>query len=291
MGGLPFAGDVHGPPAHADHSQPTRQATPHPPSHAVRKSTSPLPWLDAEEAFPSVETAWAEDDPAPGLLAAGRTLDVTTLRQAYGLGIFPWFGEGQPILWWSPNPRMVLRPQAFRLHRSLRKSLLRFVNTPGHEIRFDTAFTQVIHACASTAREGQPGTWIVPDMVRAYTALHRAGSAHSVETWIHGKLVGGLYCVNLGAMVFGESMFAHQTDASKIALAALVAFCGAKGVAMIDCQQNTRHLASLGAAEIPRAEFVAHVANTAAQASPQWQFERLYWNQLLKATTQNDLTT
>jgi len=257
----------------------------------MKKLQRPLPWLDADEAFPSVEAAWAEGDPAPGLLATGGTLDVPTLRQAYGLGIFPWFGEGQPVLWWSPNPRMVLRTEDFKLHRSLRKSLLRFVNAPGHEIRFDTAFMEVIHACASTPRDGQPGTWIVPDMVRAYVALHRAGSAHSVETWIDGKLVGGLYCVNLGGMVFGESMFAHQTDASKIALAALVAFCRAKGVVMIDCQQNTRHLASLGAAEIPRAEFVVHVSKTATAASPQWQFERLYWNQLLKATTQNKLTT
>lgn len=263
----------------------------HPPSHPVRKSPPPLPWLDADEPFPSVETAWAEGDPAPGLLAAGRRLDVPTLLQAYGLGIFPWFGEGQPILWWSPNPRMVLRPQAFKLHRSLRKSILSFVNTPGHEIRFDTAFLEVIHACASAPRDGQPGTWIVPDMIRAYVALHRAGSAHSVETWIDGKLVGGLYCVNLGAMVFGESMFAHQTDASKIALAALVAFCRVKGVAMIDCQQNTQHLASLGAAEIPRTEFVAHVSKTATATCPLWQFERLYWNQLLKATKQNNLTT
>ena len=263
----------------------------HLPSLTVRKSTPPLPWLDADDAFPSIETAWAEGDPAPGLLAAGRTLNVSTLRQAYGLGIFPWFGAGQPILWWSPNPRMVLRTQAFRLHRSLRKSLLRFINTPGHEIRFDTAFLEVIHACASTPRDGQPGTWIVPDMVRAYAALHSAGSAHSVETWIDDKLVGGLYCVNLGGMVFGESMFAHRTDASKIALAALVAFCRAKGVAMIDCQQNTRHLASLGAVEIPRADFVAHVSNAAGAASPEWQFESLYWNQLLTASTQNDLTT
>jgi leucyl/phenylalanyl-tRNA--protein transferase len=263
----------------------------HPHSHPVRKLPPLRPRLEADEPFPSVETAWAEGDPAPGLLAAGRRLDVPTLLQAYGLGIFPWFGEGQPILWWSPNPRMVLRPQAFRLHRSLRKSLLHFVNTPGHEIRFDTAFMEVIQACASAPRDGQPGTWIVPDMIRAYVALHRAGSAHSVETWIDGKLVGGLYCVNLGAMVFGESMFAHQTDASKIALAALVAFCRVKGVAMIDCQQNTQHLASLGAAEIPRAEFVAHVSETATAPSPHWQFERLYWNLFLKDTMQNHLTT
>lgn len=257
----------------------------------MRKSPHPLPWLDADEAFPPVETAWAEGDPAPGLLAAGRSLDVATLRQAYALGIFPWFGVGQPILWWSPDPRMVLLTENFKLHRSLRKSLLRFVGATGHEIRFDTAFAQVIHACASTPRDGQPGTWIVPDMVKAYTALHRAGHAHSVETWVNGRLVGGLYCVNLGGMVFGESMFAHQTDASKMALAALVAFCRARGLPMIDCQQNTRHLASLGAAEISRAEFVAQVATLVTRASPHWEFDALYWQQLLTARPQNDLTT
>ena len=251
----------------------------------MQKSTTPLPWLDAVDPFPSVETAWAEGDPAPGLLAAGRRLDVPTLRQAYGLGIFPWFGEGQPILWWSPNPRMVLRPQAFRLHRSLHKSLLRFINAPGHEIRFDTAFMEVIQACASAPRDGQPGTWIVPDMVRAYAALHRAGNAHSVETWIDGKLVGGLYCVNLGTMVFGESMFANRTDASKIALCALVAFCRAHGITMIDCQQNTGHLASLGAQEISRDAFTAHVNNTSKHTAPTWRFDPVYWNQLTPPKT------
>jgi leucyl/phenylalanyl-tRNA--protein transferase len=210
---------------------------------------------------------------------------VPTLLQAYALGIFPWFGVGQPILWWSPDPRMALRTRDFKLHRSLRKSLLRFMETPRHDIRFDTAFTEVIHACATTPRAGQPGTWIVPDMVRAYTALHQAGHAHSVETWVDEELVGGLYCVNLGGMVFGESMFARQTDASKLALAALVAFCRAKGIPLIDCQQNTRHLASLGAAEMPRAIFVDHVAKTAGETPPQWRFDPLYWKQLLAART------
>ncbi|OOG39945.1 leucyl/phenylalanyl-tRNA--protein transferase [Polaromonas sp. A23] len=257
----------------------------------MRKSPHPLPWLDADEPFPPVEAAWAAGDPAPGLLAAGRSLGVSTLRQAYAMGIFPWFGAGQPILWWSPDPRMVLRTDHFRLHRSLRKTLLRFVAAPGHEIRFDTAFPQVIHACATTLRDGQPGTWIVPDMVKAYTALHCAGDAHSVETWIHGELVGGLYCVNLGGMVFGESMFARQTDASKIALAALVAFCRAKEMPMVDCQQNTGHLASFGATEMPRAEFVSAVATNMTQTAPRWEFDALYWNQILKAKTQNELTT
>ena len=251
----------------------------------MRKSPHPLPWLAAGEPFPPVATAWSGNDPAPGLLAAGLALDVSTLLQAYSLGIFPWFGAGQPILWWSPDPRMVLRTQHFKIHRSLRKSLLRFNGAARHEIRFDTAFAEVIHACATTPRAGQPGTWIVPDMVLAYNALHQAGHAHSVETWVDDELVGGLYCVNLGGMVFGESMFALQTDASKTALAALVAFCRAQDIAMIDCQQNTRHLAFLGAAEIPRAEFVVHVGNSAAETSPEWQFDPLYWSQILTAET------
>ncbi|MDO9358555.1 MAG: leucyl/phenylalanyl-tRNA--protein transferase [Polaromonas sp.] len=253
--------------------------------------TRTLPWLESGEPFPPVTSAWSQDDPAPGLLASGRTLDVTSLLEAYALGIFPWFSAGQPILWWSPEPRMVLRTGNFRLHRSLRKSLQRFLETPGCEIRMDTAFDQVINACAGTARTGQPGTWIVPDMVEAYTALHAAGHAHSVETWSGDQLVGGLYCVNIGTMVFGESMFSHQTDASKFALAGLVAFSRAHGLELIDCQQNTRHLASMGAAEIPRADFVAEVAAKTGQTSPIWNFDALYWQQLLPAGMQNPTTT
>jgi leucyl/phenylalanyl-tRNA--protein transferase len=251
----------------------------------MSKSPRPLPRLAANEAFPPVENAWTDSDPAPGLLAAGRSLTVPTLLEAYSQGIFPWFGVGQPILWWSPNPRMVLRTQDFKLHRSLRKSLLHFLDSPDHEVRFDTAFAEVIQACASAPRIEQAGTWIVPDMVDAYIALHRAGHAHSIETWAHGELVGGLYCVNLGGMVFGESMFSHQTDASKIALAALVAFCRAQDIDVIDCQQNTRHLASLGAKEIPRALFVSHVAQTATAVAPEWKFDDLYWKQMLTAKT------
>jgi leucyl/phenylalanyl-tRNA--protein transferase len=250
------------------------------------KSAPSLPWLEAGENFPPLGRAWGHQDPAPGLLAAGTTLDVPTLLQAYSQGIFPWFSEGQPVLWWSPDPRMVLQVQNFKLHRSLRKSLQHFANAPGCEIRMDFAFADVIKACAHKPRAGQPGTWILPSMVEAYIALHRAGHAHSVETWVDGRLVGGLYCVNLGGMVFGESMFAHQTDASKIALAALVAFCRAHGITMIDCQQNTRHLASLGAAEMPRAEFAAQVSlSVAATPAPRWQFDALYWNQMLTART------
>jgi len=246
----------------------------------MKKLQRPLPWLDAGEEFPPVSRAWGSSDPAPGLLAAGAALDVATLKQAYSQGIFPWFSEGQPTLWWSPDPRMVLNTLQFKLHRSLRKSLQHFLNQPACEIRFDTAFAAVINACASKPRDGQPGTWILPEMIAAYCALHDAGHAHSIETWVDGELVGGLYCVNLGGMVFGESMFANVTNASKIALCALVAFCRAHAITMIDCQQNTGHLASLGAEENSRDAFTLHLAQTITQPAPTWQFDPVYWNQL-----------
>ena len=251
----------------------------------MKKPQRPLPWLDAGEDFPPVSRAWGQGDPAPGLLAAGSKLDVATLVQAYSHGIFPWYSHGQPTLWWSPDPRMALHTQQFKLHRSLRKSLQRFSNDVNCEIRFDSDFAQVINACASKPRDGQPGTWILPDMIAAYCALHAAGHAHSVETWAGGELVGGLYCVNLGGMVFGESMFAHATDASKIALCALVAFCRAHAIDMIDCQQNTGHLASLGAAEISRQAFTTHVAHAINRTAPTWQFDPVYWQQLTPSKT------
>jgi len=235
--------------------------------------------------LPPAETAWGPSDPVPGVVAAGGALDVPTLLDAYSHGIFPWFGDDQPILWWSPDPRMVLRPQDFRLHRSLRKTLQVFrQQMPRCEVRIDHAFNEVIAACAGSPRPGQSGTWILPQMQEAYRALHRAGHAHSVETWIDNELVGGLYCVALGRSVFGESMFARRTDASKIALAALVAFCRHHGVQAIDCQQNTAHLASLGASEWPRAPFLAHIGDACKQpAIPTWQFDPIYWNELLPA--------
>jgi leucyl/phenylalanyl-tRNA---protein transferase len=207
------------------------------------------------------------------LLAAGGSLTLERLNEAYRQGIFPWFSDGQPVLWWAPDPRMVLRTAEFKLHRSLRKTLQKFLRTPGCDIRFDTAFARVIAACAGTLRDGQRGTWIVPPMQRAYTAWHRAGAAHSVETWIDGRLVGGLYGINIGRMFFGESMFSHASDASKIALAALVAFCRANAIDKIDCQQNTEHLASLGAREMPRTEFEAHVSAVVDQPAPRWAYD------------------
>jgi leucyl/phenylalanyl-tRNA--protein transferase len=253
------------------------------PQNACIPSAMQLPWLVPGEPLPAAEAAWGASDPVPGLLAAGGALDVATLLQAYGNGVFPWFSEGQPILWWSPDPRMVLEAACFRLHRSLRKTLLRFGASEGCEIRIDHGFETVIEACSQAPRNGQTGTWILPEMVRAYTALHRAGHAHSVETWIDGELAGGLYCVAIGRAVFGESMFARRADASKIALAALVCFCRRHGIAMIDCQQNTSHLAGLGAHEVPRARFLSQVADSSRQAAPCWRFEPVYWTELLSA--------
>ena len=241
----------------------------------------PLPWLEPGEPFPDPARAWGPQAPAPGLLAAGGSLDTDTLRRAYGAGIFPWFSEGQPILWWSTDPRMVLHTAEFRLHRSLRKTLQRFTSDPGCELRIDHDFDAVIRACAGSPREGQSGTWIVPDMIEAYRGLHRAGLAHSVETWRGGQLVGGLYCVSIGRAVFGESMFARETDASKIALAGLVALARAQGVTRIDCQQETRHLASLGARPVPRSEFVAGLPQAVAAPALSWRFESVYWRELL----------
>lgn len=247
-------------------------------------TVKPIPWLLHGEPFPPVVQAWGPADPAPGLLAAGGALDIDSLQQAYRQGIFPWFSKGQPILWWSTDPRMVLHTHAFRLHRSLRKTLSRFRDTPGCEIRIDHAFADVIRACSGSVRPGQTGTWIVNDVMQAYVALHHAGLAHSVETWIDGELAGGLYCVALGHAVFGESMFTRVPNASKIALAALVCFCRIHGIGLIDCQQNTAHLASMGAREIPRADFCEHVARNADRPAPHWQFDAVYWNALLAST-------
>jgi leucyl/phenylalanyl-tRNA--protein transferase len=240
-----------------------------------------LPWLQPGDPFPEPSGAWDHKQPAPGLLAAGGALDVDSLHRAYGSGIFPWFSEGQPILWWSTDPRMVLYTDEFKLHRSLRKTIARFAADPRCEVRFDSDFEAVIRACASSDRPGQSGTWIVPSMAAAYGAFHRAGHAHSVETWIDGRLVGGLYCVVIGRAVFGESMFTRVPDASKIALAALVAWCRQAQVRMIDCQQNTRHLASLGAREIQRREFVQQVRLQSGCDSAPFRFEPVYWNSLL----------
>jgi len=175
----------------------------------------------------------------------------------------------------------VLMTEEFRLKRSLRKTLAKFVRSADCELRIDSAFRRVIGACAATAREGQDGTWIVPEMVEAYAAWHELGRVHSFETWIAGELVGGLYGVGIGRMFFGESMFSHRTDASKVALAALVCFCREHGIAMIDCQQRTGHLASLGGRELPRTEF-EHRLSLALGAPPvtDWTYDVSQWRHL-----------
>jgi leucyl/phenylalanyl-tRNA--protein transferase len=240
----------------------------------------PLPWLAPGDIFPPVTSAWGTNTDAPGLLCAGGDLTVTSLLQAYQRGVFPWFSDGQPILWWSPDPRMALEIAQFRLHPSLRKTLRKFTSTPGCEVHINRAFADVIRACSASTRHGQTGTWIVPDMVNAYIDLHQAGFAHSVETWVDGRLVGGLYCVALGQAVFGESMFHLANDASKIALSALVCLCSHHKVPRIDCQQNTRHLQSLGAHEIARDFFAANLGTLAQQPGPDWHFTADLWQQL-----------
>ena len=222
-----------------------------------------IPWLDSDSPFPDVAEALTTD--APGLLAAGADLSPQRLLTAYRNGIFPWFSEGQPILWWSTDPRMVLMTHNFRISDSLKKTLRKvereMANGGRWQVRFDTAFEQVMRACAAPRRDG-PGTWISEDIIAGYTGLHKLGYAHSAELWLDGQLVGGAYGVSIGRMFYGESMFARVTDGSKIALAYLVRFLRDHGVAMIDCQQETGHLASLGASPIPRAQFLAHLRNT-----------------------------
>ena len=207
-----------------------------------------IPWISTSRDFPAVDTARTDPN---GLLCTGADLAPETIIAAYSRGIFPWFSDGQPILWWSPDPRMVLFPEEFKISKSLAKT----VNRKPFEVRFDSAFSEVISACSEPRRE-DGGTWIVPDMRAAYAALHARGVAHSIESWREGKLVGGLYGLALGRIFFGESMFARETDASKVALVALVEKLKHDGFELIDCQQETRHLASFGARPIPRREFV-----------------------------------
>jgi leucyl/phenylalanyl-tRNA--protein transferase len=219
-----------------------------------------LKWLEPGDPFPPVERAL--EDPN-GLLAAGGDLSVQRLLEAYRRGVFPWYSAGQPPLWWSPDPRMVLYCSELKVSRSLAKSL----RNKGYEVRVDTAFAEVLQGCAWRPE----GTWLGPDMKQAYLRLHREGHAHSFETWRDGRLVGGLYGVALGRVFFGESMFSHETDASKVALARLVAECERRNVPLIDCQMPSPHLASLGSRNIPRWEFEARLAELIDSRVPVWR--------------------
>lgn len=212
-----------------------------------------IPWLNGTSWFPPVDTALTEPN---GLLAAGGDLSAERLLGAYRRGIFPWYSAGEPFLWWSPDPRMVLFPKEIKISRSLR----RILRSTDYEVRLDSAFAAVIAACAAPRTDGA-GTWISHEMQIAYRRLHQLGYAHSVETWIGNAgqrtLAGGLYGVAIGRVFYGESMFARTSNASKIALAHLCRLLEGGGFAVIDCQMTTPHLASLGAREIPRHEFVS----------------------------------
>lgn len=245
------------------------------------KNTAKIIWIDETMPLPKPELALRSGEQFDGLVAAGGGLSTSRLYEAYLQGIFPWFSEGQPVLWWSPDPRMVLKINDFKLHRSLSKTLKNFQKDAGCEVRMDSAFESVIRHCAKSTRKGQIGTWILEEMIQAYVSLHREGFAHSVETWVHGQLVGGLYCVSIGDTLFGESMFAKQTDASKIALAGLIAFSRSQGLSWIDCQQNTKHLASLGAKEISRTEFLALIKHARKDTQRKWNFDPATWNLLI----------
>ncbi|HYQ81060.1 MAG TPA: leucyl/phenylalanyl-tRNA--protein transferase [Anaeromyxobacteraceae bacterium] len=211
----------------------------------------PLFRLPRQPVFP--DPALAEPD---GLLAAGGDLSVERLLAAYAAGVFPWYSEGLPILWWSPDPRLVLFPAELHVSRSL----LRTLRSERFQVRADTAFERVIRRCAGQRRPGQDGTWITSEMIDAYLRLHRRGVAHSFEAWDGEALAGGLYGVSLGAAFFGESMFADRPDASKVAFVRSVEWLAARGFQMVDCQVRTAHLQRFGAREIPRREFLARLA-------------------------------
>ncbi len=220
-----------------------------------------IPWLRDKAPFPPLASALVEPN---GLLAASEDLTPDRLLEAYRHGIFPWYSGDQPVLWWSPDPRMVLFVDEFRIARSLRKR----IKQDRWEIRADSDFASVIHGCAATRRPGQTGTWITPEIIDAYSALHARGYAHSVEAWRDGELAGGLYGVAIGRMFFGESMFAREPDASKVALAHLVAILRAREFPLIDCQQETEHLASFGARPISRRAFADLVARLVHSITP-----------------------
>lgn len=238
--------------------------------------TGVITWLTDNDEFPPVQQALTEPN---GLLAASEHLSTSRLLTAYRRGIFPWYSDQQPVLWWSPDPRMVLYPDEFRMPRSLAKRLRR----QDYEIRVDSAFAEVMRGCAMPRGE-DVGTWITDDMIAAYSELHRLGHAHSVETWINGELAGGLYGVALGRAFYGESMFARVSDASKIAFAHLVHQLSRWKFGLIDCQMNTAHLARFGAREISRAEFSRKLTELVNYPEPAaaWQFE----NDLFRSSPQ-----
>ena len=233
-----------------------------------------LTWIEPHQPLPAATRARREPN---GLVAAGRDLSAARLLEAYGKGIFPWFSAGMPVLWWSPDPRMVVFTAEFEPGRSLGKTLRRIARPGGWEIALDRDFGAVIEACAAHARPGQDGTWITPAIRDAYVDLHRAGHAHSFEVRRDGALIAGLYGVSIGRMFFGESMFTHVTDGSKCAYAALVATLRSLDMPMVDCQQSTRHLASLGGRDIDRIAFLDRIVHLCRQPAPDWSQVEVRW--------------
>jgi leucyl/phenylalanyl-tRNA--protein transferase len=227
-----------------------------------------LAWLEAKDPFPPVERALKNPN---GLLAAGGELSVERLLEAYRRGVFPWYSGAEPVLWWSPDPRMVLYCDELKVPRSLAKS----VRNKGYEVRVDTAFAAVLEGCSD-----RPQTWLGNDMRKAYLRLHRAGYAHSFETWLGRELVGGLYGVAMGRMFYGESMFSRSTDASKVALVSLVGELRARDFPLIDCQMHTPLLASLGARDIPRRAFLRELTALVNYPQPEgkWTSRAGKWN-------------
>jgi leucyl/phenylalanyl-tRNA--protein transferase len=224
-----------------------------------------IAWLEQEDEFPSHHESLDAASGLNGLLAASPNVGLNRLMQAYEHGIFPWYSEGQPVLWWSPDPRMVLYLSEFKWSRSLRQNL-RYAASQSWEFRIDSEFDTVIRACATSPRTGQHGTWITTDIIEHYIALHQLGMAHSFEAWQGNTLLGGGYGVSLGRMFYGESMFARTANASKLALGCFIHFLRQHGFSMLDCQQKTAHLASLGAKEISRQQFMLELQALRQQA-------------------------
>lgn len=221
---------------------------------------STIPWLGPNDPFPDPRSQSDPDPEVPGLLAVSERIYSGQLERAYRSGIFPWYSDHQPVLWWSPDPRMTLNPANLKISQSLRKTIRSTLDDPSLTLRVDHDFSGVMRACATTERPGQDGTWITHEIMDAYTALHEQGHAHCITLEQNQQAIGGLYCVSFGGMVFGESMFSKVRDSSKLALAALCAWCYDHRVTLIDCQQETAHLRSLGAMPIGRSEFLQHVA-------------------------------
>ena len=235
-----------------------------------------ITWLGPHDSFPNPRFEADPDDTVPGLIAVSERIYPGQLSKAYQLGIFPWYSDNQPVLWWSPDPRMVLQPADFKCSDSLQKIIRQFCQDAQSQILVDADFGAVIRSCATSARKDQDGTWITHEIMDAYTALHEQGNAHSIAVTENGQIIGGLYCVSFGNMVFGESMFSRKSNASKIALAALTAWCLQNGIDMIDCQQETTHLHSLGAAPIPRQAFLERLQTSVNQSNikKSWTFDK-----------------